>query len=204
MIDEKPEFRDLPAVTEYLRRWSAGSPEAISAVFQELYGELHRIAERAISGERKDHTLQATAIVHEAFLRFQRQRGAVQWESRGHFLAFAARVMRQLLTDYARGRARLRRGGGELTVHLDSEGLVAPSTPEGLLDLDLALERLAKRDPQKGTIVELRFFAGLSREEIADVLGLSPVTVSREWRRAKGWLLLELGAPPAAAAEQGG
>lgn len=199
MIDEKPNFQDLPAVTEYLQRWSAGSPEAIGAVFEELYGELHRIAERAISGERRDHTLQATAIVHEAFLRFQRQRGTVQWESRGHFLAFAARVMRQLLTDYARGRARLRRGGGDVTVHLDSEGLVAPATPEGLLDLDLALDRLAKRDPQKGTIVELRFFAGLSREEIAEVLGLSPVTVSREWRRAKGWLLLELGASPAAA-----
>lgn len=203
MIDEKPDFRELPAVTEYLRRWSAGSPEAIAAVFEELYGELHRLAERAIAGERRDHTLQATAIVHEAFLRFQRQRGTVEWESRGHFLAFAARVMRQLLTDYARGRARLRRGGGEVTVHLDAEGLWEPATPEGFLDLDLALEKLARRDPQKGTIVELRFFAGLSREEIAEVLGLSPVTVSREWRRAKGWLLLELGAPPAAAALDG-
>ena len=195
-------------LTAGLERWCAGRPEALAEVFELVYQDLRSIAERMMRSERSDHTLQPTAVVHEAFLRFQAQRSEMRWESRAHFLAFSARVMRQLLIDYARARGSQRRGGVQfpggdrLLVRIGDEGAEAAEAveierdAEGLLDLDRVLDRLAKKDPQKASIVEMRYFGGLTADEIAEALGISAVTVSREWRRAKGWLLMELAPGP--------
>jgi RNA polymerase sigma factor (TIGR02999 family) len=155
-----------------------------------VYDELHRLASRAMRGERPDHTLQTTALVHEAYLRLA---GAqVEWQDRVHFFATAARVMRRILVDHAKAKRRGKRGGGAMKIALDEAALVTPDPPHDLLALDEALSRLEARDERKCRIVECRFFAGMTHEETAAALGVSPATVDRELRVAKAWLVREL------------
>ena len=178
-------------ITELLERWSTGEQEAAEQVLPLVYEELRRIALRQLRGERRDHTLQATAIVHEAYLRLSEQAG-FQWPSRAHFFAFAAHLIRRILVDYARNRNRAKRGGRcEKVALVDVADLAFEKSPD-LVALDDALSSLEEVDARKATVVELRFFAGLTLVETAEQLGVSQETVSREWRRAKAWLYCAL------------
>jgi RNA polymerase sigma factor (TIGR02999 family) len=182
---------DQEEITRLLHRWSGGDPEAAERVLPLVYDELRRIALRQLRRERSDHTLQATAIVHEAYLRLNGQEG-LHWPSRAHFFAFVARLIRRILVDYARHRNRAKRGGGIEKVTLSEVAdLALPKAPD-VMALDEALAGLEAIDPRKAAVVELRFFGGLTLEETAEQLGVSPETVSREWRRAKAWLYDEL------------
>jgi RNA polymerase sigma factor (TIGR02999 family) len=174
-------------ITELLERWSAGEQQAAEQVLPLVYEELHRIALRQLRQERENHTLQATAIVHEAYLRLSEQTG-FQWPSRAHFFAFAAHLIRRILVDYARSRNRAKRGGQCERVTLADVAELAFERSPDLVALDEALSNLEAVDPRKATVVELRFFAGLTLVETAEQLGVSQETVSREWRRAKAWL----------------
>ena len=185
-------------VTLLLRAWSAGDRTALDQLLPLVYGELHRLAERAMRGQPEGHTLQATALVHEAYLRLvDRPAGPVpvEWEGRAHFFGVAARVMRSVLVDHARARRAVKRGGPEarrLTLGV-AEALAAGVAAEvDVLALDEALDRLAQFDDRKARLVELRFFAGLSIEEAAGVMGVSPATIKREWTAARAWLRSEL------------
>ena len=178
-------------VTQLLQRWSAGDQEAAQRVLPLVYNELRRIASLQLRRERSDHTLQATAIVHEAYLRLDGQEG-FQWPSREHFFAFAAHLIRRILVDYARHQKRLKRGGGMEKVTLAEAADLAAVQSVDLLAVDEALAALETIDPRKAAVVELRFFGGLTLEETAAQLGISPETVGREWRRAKAWLYKEL------------
>jgi RNA polymerase sigma-70 factor (ECF subfamily) len=178
-------------VTQLLQRWSDGEREAAARVMPLVYQELRRIAGRQFRGERGDHTLQATAVVHEAFLRLEAQGGFV-WLSRDHFFAFASHLMRRILVDHARNRKRAKRGGAATRCSLaEADDLALARSPD-LVALDDALSSLEAIDPRKAAVVELRFFAGLTLEETAAQLGISAETVGREWRRAKAWLYREL------------
>jgi RNA polymerase sigma factor (TIGR02999 family) len=174
-------------ITLLLQGWSSGDQAAAERVLPLVYDELRRIAARQLRRERDDHTLQATAIVHEAYLRLSSQEG-LEWPSRAHFFAFAARLIRRILVDYARTRNRAKRGGRCETVTLVEIADLALAQSPDLLALDQALSGLEKVDPRKSAVVELKFFAGLSLDEIAEQLGVSPETVSRDWRRARAWL----------------
>lgn len=174
-------------ITELLSSWSAGDKEAAEHVLPLVYEELRRIAARQLRQERDAHTLQATAIVHEAYLRLSGQAG-LQWPSRAHFFAFAAHLIRRILVDYARTRNRAKRGGGAERLTLVEVADLALEKSPDLVALDEALAGLEKNDARKAAVVELKFFAGLTLEEIAGQLGISPETVSREWRRARAWL----------------
>ena len=176
-------------ITLLLARWSEGDRSALERLLPMVHAELRRIARRQMQAERPGHTLQATALVNEAYLRLMGQ-GGVTWQDRAHFFAFCAQVMRHILIDHARARARDKRGGGALHVSLnEAAALVAgESARVDVLALDEALRALETVDPQKSRIVELRYFAGLSLEETAEVLGISQTTVRRQWRRAKAWL----------------
>ena len=178
-------------ITQLLQRWSLGDREAAERVFPLIYGELRRLAAKELRREREGHTLQATAIVHEAYLRLVGQEG-FEWPSRAQFFAFAAHLIRRILVDYARQHNCRKRGGrAERVTLVDAMGLVdAPSAD--LVAVDEALARLEAIDPRKARIVELRFFAGLTLEETAEQLAISADTVGREWRRAKAWLYDEL------------
>jgi RNA polymerase sigma factor (TIGR02999 family) len=192
-----------PAITELLRAWSAGDEHASEALAAAVYAELHRQAALALRHESQGHTLQTTALVHEAWLRLDAQHDT-RWESRTQFFALAARMMRRVLVDHARTRHALKRGGGgpaQVTLGaVDREGVAVDAAPGGtsaldtvdLLALDDALGRLAVLDPQKARLVELRYFAGLSLPEAAEALGVSPATVGREWAIARMWLRREL------------
>lgn len=178
-------------VTKILQRWSEGDTGAAEEVLPLVYDELRRIAGRQLRRERGDHTLEATAVVHEAYLRLNGQKG-LEWPSRAHFFAFAAHLIRRILVDYARSHNRAKRGGMLEKVTLaEACQLELPRSPD-LLALDEALSTLEAIDPRKAKVVELRFFAGLTLEETAEQLGISTETVSREWRRAKAWLYKEL------------
>ncbi len=174
-------------ITELLERWSTGDRAAAERVLPLVYEELRRIALRQLRGERAGHTLQATAIVHEAYLRLTSQ-GNLRWPSRAHFFAFAAHLIRRILVDYARHRNRAKRGGHYERVTLVEMAELAFERSPDLVALDEALSSLEKVDSRKAAVVELRFFAGLSLEETAEQLAVSQETVSREWRRAKAWL----------------
>jgi RNA polymerase sigma factor (TIGR02999 family) len=174
-------------ITQLLARWSSGDREAAERVLPQIYDELRRIAGRQLRQERGDHTLQATAIVHEAYLRLAGQAG-LEWPSRAHFFAFAAHLIRRILVDHARRRNRAKRGGLVQKVTLFEAADLALEKSPDLLALDEALSGLEKVDPRKATIVELKFFAGLTLDEVAEQLGISTETVSREWRRARAWL----------------
>lgn len=174
-------------ITRLLESWSSGDQEAAERLLPLVYEELRRIAARQLRRERDAHTLQATAIVHEAYLRLVGQPG-LEWPSRAHFFAFAAHLIRRILVDHARRHNRAKRGGLVQKVTLVEAADLALEKSPDLVALDEALCGLEKIDPRKATVVELKFFAGLSLEEIAEQLGVSSETVSREWRRAKAWL----------------
>lgn len=174
-------------VTVLLRRWSAGDREALDRLIEIVYPELHRIAMRHLRQERRDPTLQCTALVHEAYLRLAGKQEP-QWSDRSHFFAVASKIIRGILVDYRRARASAKRGGGEERVLLEEAAVSTGQDPVDLLDLDTALTELEQLDPQQASIVEMRFFGGLGVEETAHVLGISPATVKRDWVLAKTWI----------------
>jgi RNA polymerase sigma factor (TIGR02999 family) len=174
-------------ITRLLADWNGGDPAALEKLTPLVYAELRRIARRQMRDERPGHTLQATALVNEAFLRLGGGAGA-GWHDRSHFYAVCAQVMRHVLIDHARAHARDKRGGGAPHVPLDEAAVLAGGGASELVALDEALRGLEEVDAQKARVVELRYFGGLSIEETAEVLGVSPTTVRREWRRAKAWL----------------
>lgn len=178
-------------VTELLQAWSDGDQSAVDKLIPLIYDELRRLAEHYLRRERPNHTLQPTALVHEAYLRLVNQR-QVQWHNRAYFFGAAAQVIRRILVDHAREHQAAKRGGGEHKVTLDEDVALSEQRDLDLLALDDALRRLAEIDPQKSRIVELRFFSGLSIEETAEVLGVSTATVTRQWRTVKAWLHREI------------
>jgi RNA polymerase sigma factor (TIGR02999 family) len=174
-----------------LSKWRAGDKEALEVLIPLVYQELRRIAQHHLRQERSDHTLQSTALVHEAYLRMMKQ-GPAEIENRAHFMAVASRLMRQILVDHARGHRAAKRGGGlKLELHEAMNAQKAPSVD--LIALDTALNALARLDPQQSRIVEMRFFGGLSIEDTAEVIGVSRTTVKREWATARAWLRREVG-----------
>jgi len=177
-------------VTQLLTDWANGSPAACDELMPLVYEELRRLAHRHMRGERPGHTLQTSALVHEAFMRLVDQKN-VHWESRAHFFAIAAQMMRRILVDYARNRGSAKRGGSARQISFD-ETIVSEGRSAEVVALDDALRGLASLDQRKSQIVELRFFGGLSIEETAEVLGVSPGTVMRDWTLAKAWLRREI------------
>jgi RNA polymerase sigma factor (TIGR02999 family) len=177
-------------VSALLIKWRAGDPEALQALIPLVYQELRRIAQHHLRQERPGHTLQSTALVHEAYLRLMKQ-GPVEIEHRPHFLAVASRLMRQILVDHARGHRAAKRGGGFKLEVTDAMGAQKTQSVD-LIALDDALNELAELDPQQSRIVELRFFGGLSIDETAEIVGVSPTTVKREWATARAWLRREV------------
>jgi RNA polymerase sigma factor (TIGR02999 family) len=180
-----------PEVTALLRAWRLGDEGALDQLAPIVYDELRRIARRQLRGERPDRSLQATALVHEAYLKLVDIR-EVDWQDRAHFFAMSARVMRRILVDAARARHYQKRGGGAARVTLEDVQLPVAMRDRDLLALDDALEALARADERKSRVVELRFFGGLSLEETAAALQVSSDTVTRDWKFAKTWLLREL------------
>lgn len=178
-------------VTRLLVLWTGGNQQAMEDLLPLVYDELRKLARRYLQRERPGHTLQSTALVHEAYLRMIDQHD-VSWQGRAHFFGIAAQMMRRILVDHARGRDAAKRGAGACKLTLD-EDLLAPAERDiNLVALDQALDTLAKLDSQQGRIVELRFFAGLSIEETAEVLKISPATVKRDWAMAKAFLSRQL------------
>ena len=183
-------------VTRLLREWSAGDRTALDRLLPLVYDELRRRAGGYLRHERAGHTLQPTALVHEAYLKLVGG-ASVDWKDRAHFFGVAARAMRQVLVDHARARGTVRRGEGRVLVALDAAGgVAAPQRDFGLLDLDRALAKLAGLDERQSRLVELRLFAGLTIEESAEVLNVSHATVSREWKHAEAWLQREMAGAP--------
>jgi RNA polymerase sigma factor (TIGR02999 family) len=178
-------------VTILLRAWGGGNKEALDRLAPLVYRELHRIAGRLMAGQRPNHTLQATALINEAYVRLVDAREA-SWQDRAHFFALCASAMRQILVDYARSRASIKRGAGQVSIELDEGLAAAPSPAANLLELDDALKRLSELDPRKSQVVELRFFGGLNLEETAEALKVSTKTVQRDWDLARAWLYGEL------------
>ena len=177
-------------ITSLLQRWQAGDGEALERLMPLVYAELHGIAARSLSRERPSHTLQSTALVHEAFLRLVDQR-RVDWQSRAHFFGLAAQLMRRILVDHARRAHRVKRGSNAPRIALDDAGPLADGTaadPVDVLTLDGALRELEAIDARQGRIVELRFYGGLTVEETAELLEMSPATVKRDWAMARAWL----------------
>jgi RNA polymerase sigma factor (TIGR02999 family) len=178
-------------VTLLLSRWRAGDREALDALMPLVYEELRRLARHYLQLERPDHTLQSTALVHEAYVRLLGQ-NPPEWKGRAHFFGVAAKLMRQILVDHARTRHAAKRGGNSLKLTL-TDGLLGRKGKDlDLLALDDALNNLAKLSPQQSDIVELRFFSGLTIEDTSEVLGVSPATVKRNWTTARAWLFREL------------
>lgn len=182
---ERPE-----EVTDLLVAWSEGDKAAYDKLVPLVYDELHRLAHRYMSGERSGHTLQTTALVDEAYMRLVNQKA--HWQNRSHFFAIAAEVMRRILVDYARHRLYAKRGGSAQRVELDEAMVMARERSTELIALDDAMKRLARFDERKSRVVELRFFAGLSVEETAEVLKVSVNTVKRDWSTARAWLFKEV------------
>lgn len=183
----------LSEITEQLQRWNEKQDTAENnALLNLVYAELHRQAHRYLQKERSGHTLQTTALVHEAYLKLCEQK-SVAWESRSHFFALAATIMRRILIDYAKTKHRIRRGGSKDDLPLEAALTVTVSdTNFDILELDEVLERLEQKDAQLARIVELRFFSGLDVTETAEVIGVSESTVKRDWAMAKAWLHREL------------
>jgi RNA polymerase sigma factor (TIGR02999 family) len=181
-------------VTALLQDWSAGDTEAEARVFSLVYNELRRLAASYLSQERSGHTLQPTALVHEAYLRLVDPRQQISWQNRAHFYGIAARIMRQILVQHARTRAAIKRGGLEQRVSLDEQEIAFEDTAAGLVALDGALEGLAHEYPRQSEVVVLKFFGGLEVREIAGMLQVSEKTILRDWNFARLWLYRELGA----------
>jgi RNA polymerase sigma factor (TIGR02999 family) len=178
-------------VTKLLGSWSRGDVEAREALMPLVYDELRRLASSYLRRERSDHTLQPTALVNEAYLRLVEQKN-VRWQDRSHFFAITAQLMRRILVDHARTHLADKRGSGAPKVPLTEAMVMSQERPGQLLALDESLNRLASLDPQQGRVVELRIFAGLTVEETANMLGISPATVKRDWSMAKAWLSQEI------------
>jgi len=180
-----------PDITQLLVAWSDGDEASLEKLVPLVEAELHRLAQRYLRQERSNHTLQATALVNEAYLRLIDWKN-VQWQNRAHFIGVSAQLMRRILVDHARRQNYLKRGGDAIKVSLNDEAPPSPDTDTDLLRLDDALRDLAAIDVRKSKIVELRFFGGLTEEETAEVLKISSRTVRREWTLAKAWLYSEL------------
>jgi RNA polymerase sigma factor (TIGR02999 family) len=178
-------------VTDLLTRWSQGDDAALAELTPLVYEELRRLAHRQMGAERADHTLQTTALANEAYLRLADHTNP-RWQNRVHFFAAAAQAMRRILVSYARAQRSEKRGGGALKIELDEAAVVLPEESKEILDLHEALERLATLDSRKAQVVELKYFGGLTYDEIAEVLKISRVTVRRDWEFAKVWLYTEL------------
>ena len=178
-------------VTQLLIGWSKGDKEALDKLLPLVYNELHRQAAAYLRRERAGHTLQTTALIHEAYVRLVDQKN-VHWQNRAHFFGIAAQLMRRILVDHARTKKRVKRGGSDIRVSLSEVTIKASARDLDIVALDEALERLALIDEQQSRIVELRFFSGLTVEETAEVLGISPATVKRDWSMAKAWLHREI------------
>jgi RNA polymerase sigma-70 factor (ECF subfamily) len=178
-------------VTQLLIGWSNGDKEALDKLVPLVYDELRRQAARYLRHERVGHTLQTTALIHEAYLRLVDQKN-VHWQNRAHFFGIAAKLMRRILVDHARTKKRAKHGGSDIRVSLSDANLKAPGQDLDIVALDEALERLAAIDEQQSRIVELRFFSGLTVEETAEILSISTATVKRDWSMAKAWLHREI------------
>jgi RNA polymerase sigma-70 factor, ECF subfamily len=178
---------DREDITLLLAELAKGNQDAASKLIPLVYNELRRLAGGYMRRERPDHTLQATALVHEAYLKLVEQR-VVSWQGRAHFFGIAAQMMRRILIDHARGHLRDKRGAGQKALPIDEALVFAPEQSAELVRLDQSLENLAKMDPRQARIVELRFFAGLTVEQTAEILGVSAKTVKRDWSMAKAWL----------------
>src|SRR5215211_5198953 len=180
-------------VSRLLQAWSGGNGEALDELMPLVYDELHRQAHRFLRRERQSHTLQTTALIHEAYLNLIRQT-RISWQNREHFFAISANLMRRILVNYANARHRKKRGGKEEDLELNDSILIATRSKDlDLLALDEALKRLAKMDEQQAQIVELRYFGGLTIEETSEVMGIAPATIKRDWKLTKAWLFRELG-----------
>ena len=182
-------------VSTLLRAWSDGDQRALAQLTPIVYGELHRLAHYYLKRERAGHSLQTTALVNEAYMRLVDYK-RMQWQNRAHFLAVSAQAMRRILVDRAR-RHNLKRGADAEHVSLDAEAILCTDRSDDFVSLDDALNALAERAPRKAKVVEMRFFGGLSVDEIAEVLQVSSITVMREWKSAKAWLYRELAVPVA-------
>jgi RNA polymerase sigma-70 factor, ECF subfamily len=176
------------SITQLLIEWRDGDETALNRLIPLVYEELHRLAHHYMRRERPGHTLQTTALVNEAYIRLVDHKG-MRWQNRAHFYAVAAQAMRRILVDYARSRDCAKRGGGAIRVELEEATTVVQRQASDLVALDVALSELAALDPRKSQIVEMRYFGGMSVEEMAEVLRVSPVTVMRDWSTAKAWLL---------------
>ena len=190
----EPRQRDHD-VTRLLQEWAGGDRQALECLIDLVYPELHRIAAQHLRRERPGHTLQPTALVNEAFLRLAERPDRI-WNDRAHFFAVAARIVRNVLVDHARAREAEKRGGGALTVVLTDAAAQVPAPEVNLIDLDTALRELEQLDAQQGRIVEMRYFAGLSVEEAAAVIGVSESSVKRDWVMAKTWIRRRLEGGP--------
>jgi RNA polymerase sigma factor (TIGR02999 family) len=179
-------------ITELLSAWQAGDEEARNRLVPLVYRELRRMAHHYLRRERPDHTLQTTALVHEAYLRLVGQ-DRVRWQNRSHFFGVAAQLMRRILVDYARSQKRRKRGGDSLRVPFEETAFVSPHKSGAILGVDDALRRLETLDARMSRVVELRFFGGLTVEETAEALGMSEATVARDWEVARAWLYREIG-----------
>jgi RNA polymerase sigma-70 factor, ECF subfamily len=189
--DECVTARSTPTAAQLLESATAGDRQALDALMPIVYDELRRLAARYLARERPGQTIQATALVHEAYLRLFRDKG-LHWQNRPHFLAIAAQSMRHILVERARARRSYKRGGDRERITLEAELAGTPAQSLDIIALDQALERLAALDQQHARIVELRFFAGLTVEETADMIGVSPATVKRDWAIARAWLYREM------------
>ena len=183
--------RPAHEITQLLQAWRRGDEQALEELTPQVYRELHQAARSCMRGERDGHTLQTTALINELYLRFSVFK-EVDWQNRAHFFALCARQMRRILADHARARQSHKRGGGTYVVSLDDAPEVASKSDADVILVDDALKALAEVDERKSQVVELRFFGGLSVEEVAEVLKVSPETVARDWRLAKAWLLREI------------
>jgi len=190
-VHYNPPMPERAPVTQLLRAWSGGNEEALTELLPLVDAELRRLAKAYMARERQGHTLQATALVNEAFIRLI-DTGNVAWNDRAHFLGIAARLMRRVLIDHARARGMKKRGAGGYLVPLDEDMAIAPAANIDVLALDAALAALSAIDQRKGRVVEMRFFGGMTVEETAEVLHVSTDTVKRDWRMAKLWLLKAL------------
>ena len=177
-------------ITQLLAEWRDGNQSALDQLYPLVYDELHRLARRYMSRERKGHTLQTTALINEAYVRLVGQK--VNWANRSHFFAISAQIMRRILIDHARRHAYAKRGGGAQQVSLEEAATITPDQSAELIRLDEALTSLAEMDPRRSQVVELRYFGGLNNEEIAGVLNVSENTVTRDWNMARAWLYQEL------------
>jgi RNA polymerase sigma factor (TIGR02999 family) len=178
-------------VTQLLQAWEKGDKEALDKLLPIVYGELHRLAAGYMRKESPGHTLQTSALVNEVYIKLVDQKN-VRWQNRAHFFGIAAQLMRRILVDHARSRARLKRGAGAQRLSLDETLIVSTDSADAFLSLDEALLRLAEMDAKKCRIVEMKIFCGLNTKEIAEVEKVSPSTIEREWRKAKAWLHREI------------